>query len=203
MCPSVSAHGSTSSTSRGACDQLILSLVTHRTGLPSPPPSFPGQDLDFDVPFPELGFQGVPHKTQSWVLPTVHCLVELIETPFFVISLKDIEVVNLERVGFGLKNFDMAIVFKDFGREVHKITSIDMKYLDSLKEWMTRIKIKYYESKMNLNWKPILKTILDDPEQFVQTGGWDFLNLDQTDSDEEAEEEEEGALRACASVACR
>ena len=27
-------------------------------------------------------------------------------------SLEDIEVVNLERVGFNLKNFDMAIVFK-------------------------------------------------------------------------------------------
>jgi nucleosome binding factor SPN SPT16 subunit len=28
------------------------------------------------------------------------------------VSLEDIEVVNLERVGFNLKNFDMAIVFK-------------------------------------------------------------------------------------------
>ncbi len=26
--------------------------------------------------------------------------------------------INLERVGFNLKNFDMAIVFKDFTREV-------------------------------------------------------------------------------------
>jgi nucleosome binding factor SPN SPT16 subunit len=28
------------------------------------------------------------------------------------------QVINLERVGFNLKNFDMAIVFKDFAREV-------------------------------------------------------------------------------------
>jgi len=29
-----------------------------------------------------------------------------------VVSLSDIEIINLERVGFNLKNFDMAIVFK-------------------------------------------------------------------------------------------
>lgn len=58
---------------------------------------------------------------------------------------------------------------------------------------MTKIGIKYYESKMNLNWKPILKTILDDPEDFIANGGWDFLNLEQTDSDDEAEEESDGA----------
>jgi hypothetical protein len=29
-----------------------------------------------------------------------------------VVPLQDIEIVNLERVGFNLKNFDMAIVFK-------------------------------------------------------------------------------------------
>lgn len=28
------------------------------------------------------------------------------------------QVINLERVGFNLKNFDMAIVFKDFSKDV-------------------------------------------------------------------------------------
>ena len=51
-------------------------------------------------------------------MPTVNCLVELTEMPFCVLSLADIEIVNLERVGFNLKNFDMAIVFKDFTRDV-------------------------------------------------------------------------------------
>jgi nucleosome binding factor SPN SPT16 subunit len=94
------------------------------------------------------------------VLPTVNCLVDLIETPFLVVTLKEIEVVNLERVGFALKNFDMAIVFKDFTKEVHRIDAIDSKNLDTIKEWLNSVGIKYYESKMNLNWKPILKTIL-------------------------------------------
>ncbi len=52
------------------------------------------------------------------LLPTpsylqTHCLVELTEgPPFLVVTLSDIEIVSLERVGFELRNFDMVIVFK-------------------------------------------------------------------------------------------
>jgi nucleosome binding factor SPN SPT16 subunit len=60
----------------------------------------------------ELAFEGVPHRSTVTVMPTVNCLVELTEMPFTVMALEDIEVINLERVGFNLKNFDMAIVFK-------------------------------------------------------------------------------------------
>ena len=59
-------------------------------------------ELEFDIPFRELGFHGVPFKSQSFLMPTVHCLVELIEWPFFVVSLDDVEIVNLERVGYAL-----------------------------------------------------------------------------------------------------
>ncbi len=38
--------------------------------------------------------------------------------------------------------------------------------------------IKYYESKLNLQWKPILKNILADPVGFVEQGGWDFLDME-------------------------
>lgn len=60
----------------------------------------------------ELGFEGVPHRETVQVLPTVNCLVELTQMPFTVVALSDIEIINLERVGFNLKNFDMAVVFK-------------------------------------------------------------------------------------------
>jgi len=153
---------------------------------------FRNLDLEFDIPFRELGFQGVPHKSTALVLPTVHCIVELIEQPAFVVSLVDIEIVNLERVGFGLKNFDLAIVFKDFTREVHRIDAIPADKVEQVKEWLTSMNIKYYESKMNLVWKPILKTILADPEAFVEDGGWEFLNMEASDSEGEDEEESQG-----------
>ena len=38
--------------------------------------------------------------------------VELIEQPFTVITCSSILLVNLERIGFNLRNFDMTIVFK-------------------------------------------------------------------------------------------
>ena len=138
----------------------------------------------------------MPYKTSSTVFPTVKSLVDLIETPFLVLTLKEIEVVNLERVGFALKNFDMAIVFRDFTREVHRIDAIDTKHLETIKEWLNSLGVKYYESKMNLNWKPILKTILDDPAKFVEEGGWDFLDLEKRDDEDEDEEESDGAARA-------
>jgi nucleosome binding factor SPN SPT16 subunit len=118
-------------------------------------------DLEFDIPFRELGFHGVPNKSSAFIVPTVNCLVELIETPFLVVSLNDIEIVNLERVGLGQKAFDMAIVFKDFKRDILRIDAIPSTSLDGIKEWLNSMNIKYYESRMNLNWRPILKTILE------------------------------------------
>ncbi|KAL6523412.1 FACT complex subunit spt16 [Orobanche gracilis] len=144
---------------------------------------FKGLDLEFDQPLRELGFHGVPYKASVFIVPTSSCLVELIETPFLVISLSDIEIVNLERVGLAQKNFDMAIVFKDFKRDVMRIDSIPSSSLEGIKEWLDTTDIKYYESRLNLNWRPILKTITDDPQQFIEEGGWEFLNLEATDSD--------------------
>ena len=48
--------------------------------------------LEFDIPFRELGFHGVPQKSTSFIMPTVNCLVELTEMPFTVVSLSDVEV---------------------------------------------------------------------------------------------------------------
>uniref|UniRef100_A0A7N0U852 FACT complex subunit n=1 Tax=Kalanchoe fedtschenkoi TaxID=63787 RepID=A0A7N0U852_KALFE len=153
-------------------------------------PQFKGLDLEFDQPLRELGFHGVPHKASAFIVPTSSCLVELIETPFLVITLSEIEIVNLERVGLGQKNFDMAIVFKDFKRDVMRIDSIPSTSLDAIKEWLDTTDLKYYESRLNLNWRPILKTITDDPKTFLEDGGWEFLNLEASDSDSEQQSEE-------------
>ncbi|XP_061360509.1 FACT complex subunit SPT16-like isoform X1 [Gastrolobium bilobum] len=150
---------------------------------------FSGLDLEFDQPLRELGFPGVPHKSSVFIVPTSACLVELIETPFLVVTLSEIEIVNLERVGLGQKNFDMTIVFKDFKRDVLRIDSIPSTSLDGIKEWLDTTDIKYYESRLNLNWRQILKTITDDPQSFIEGGGWEFLNLEATDSDSENSEE--------------
>ncbi|PON69603.1 FACT complex subunit Spt [Parasponia andersonii] len=156
-------------------------------------PQFSGLDLEFDQPLRELGFHGVPYKSSAFIVPSSTCLVELIETPFLVVTLSEIEIVNLERVGLGQKNFDLTIVFKDFKRDVLRIDSIPSTALDGIKEWLDTTDIKYYESRLNLNWRQILKTITDDPQSFIDDGGWEFLNLEATDSESgQSEESDQG-----------
>ena len=68
--------------------------------------------LEFEIPFRELGFYGVPHRQTGFIMPSVNCLVELIDMPFTVITMSEVNIINLERVGFNLRNFDMTLVFK-------------------------------------------------------------------------------------------
>lgn len=70
--------------------------------------------LEVDIPYRELGFQGVPSRSNVLMQPTTDCLVHLVEPPFLVITLAEVEVAHLERVQYGLKNFDLVFVLKDF-----------------------------------------------------------------------------------------
>lgn len=144
--------------------------------------------VDLDIPFRELGFQGVPSRSAVVCLPTRDCLVQLVDLPFLVITLEEVEIAHLERVQFGLKNFDLVFVFKDFSRPVVHISTIPMESLEDVKAWLTDVDIPYSEGPVNLNWPTIMKTIQSDPYGFFQDGGWSFLGGDG-DSEEEAEEE--------------
>ncbi|KAI4145361.1 MAG: hypothetical protein L6R39_003823 [Caloplaca ligustica] len=143
-----------------------------------------------DIPFRELGFNGVPNRSNVFMQPTADCLVQLTEPPFTVITLEDIEVAHLERVQFGLKNFDMVFVFKDYHRPPVHINTIPVESLEPVKEWLDSINIAYSEGPLNLNWSTIMKTIIADPHQFFVDGGWSFLAAESDDEDDEEEEEE-------------
>lgn len=52
-----------------------------------------------------------------------------------------------------------SIPLQDLDRDVGRIDAIQSKALDTIKDWLTSVDIKYYESKVNLNWKNILKSI--------------------------------------------
>jgi nucleosome binding factor SPN SPT16 subunit len=51
-----------------------------------------------DVPFRELGFTGVPFRSNVLLQPTTDCLIYLSDPPFLVITMSDIEIAHLERV---------------------------------------------------------------------------------------------------------
>jgi nucleosome binding factor SPN SPT16 subunit len=147
--------------------------------------------LDFDIPYRDLGFYGVPHRSAVFLQPTVNCLVHLTEAPSVVITLDDIEVAHFERVQFSLRNFDLVIVFKDYS--FMHINSIPMESLDTIKEWLDSCNLKYYEGPQNLNWNRITAHIKDDPAKFYEEGGFEFLNTESSDEegggDDDSDEE--------------
>eukprot|EP00123_Amoebidium_parasiticum_P018054 comp24084_c0_seq1/m.43387 comp24084_c0_seq1/g.43387 ORF comp24084_c0_seq1/g.43387 comp24084_c0_seq1/m.43387 type:complete len:1079 (-) comp24084_c0_seq1:25-3261(-) len=145
--------------------------------------------VKFEIPERKLGFHGVPFRSSVFILPTQSCLVSLVEQPAFVLSLEDIELVHLERVQFGSKNFDMVTVFKDYARVPNRISSIPIASLEKVKQWLNEIDIKYSEGPINLNWSTIMKTIMGDPQKFFdEDGGWTFLEDNSDDGEDNSED---------------
>lgn len=139
--------------------------------------------IELDIPFRELGFQGVPNRSNVLLQPTTDCLVHLSDPPFLVISLNEVELAHLERVQFGLKNFDMVFVFKDYHRTPIHINTIPMSQLDNVKDWLDSVEVAFTEGPVNLNWSMIMKTVNDDTGEFYRNGGWGFLGTGSDVSD--------------------
>eukprot|EP01114_Cavostelium_apophysatum_P012426 TRINITY_DN2775_c0_g3_i1.p1 TRINITY_DN2775_c0_g3~~TRINITY_DN2775_c0_g3_i1.p1 ORF type:complete len:1099 (-),score=397.86 TRINITY_DN2775_c0_g3_i1:68-3364(-) len=155
--------------------------------------------VEFDMPYEELSFQGVPQRASVTLQPTVHCLISITELPFFVLSLAEIELAYFERVQFSLKNFDVVFIYKDYTRPVTHVNSIPVDQLDTLKEWLDSCDIIYYEGTQSLNWPRIMAQINADPKKFLfEDGGWKFLSNESDDeegggSDDSDEESEYGS----------
>ena len=54
--------------------------------------------IEFDVPYKELAFYGNPHKSIVKLMPTLNCLVNLTDSPFFITPIEDVEIAHFERV---------------------------------------------------------------------------------------------------------
>ncbi|XP_023688342.1 FACT complex subunit SPT16 [Paramormyrops kingsleyae] len=148
------------------------------------------EDLEFEVPFRDLGFQGAPYRSTCLLQPTSSALSNVTEWPPFVVTLDEVELVHFERVQFHLKNFDVVIVYKDYSKKVTMINAVPVNSLDPIKEWLNSCDIKYTEGVQSLNWTKIMKTIVDDPEGFFEQGGWSFLDPESEGSGEEGEDSE-------------
>lgn len=146
-------------------------------------------------------------------MPTTDCLVHLTDQPSLVITLADIEIAHLERVQYGLRNFDLVIIFRDLTRPPTHINTIPSEDLENVKEWLNSVDIPFSEGPVNLNWGAIMKQVYvpswcalaqsmrahyfalcrnEDPYAFYDEGGWGFLSTenasDNGDSDESSVE---------------
>lgn len=146
------------------------------------------ESVEVDMPIRDLGFHGVPFRSNVFIQPTTDCLIQVVEPPFMVITIEDVEIAHLERVQFGLKNFDMVFIFKDFTRPPYHVNTIPVEFLDQVKDFLDSSDIAFSEGPLNLNWPTIMKTVTADTHAFFADGGWGFL---QADSDEEGSDESE------------
>lgn len=116
------------------------------------------------------------------VRPTKNnCLVALSDFPFFVINVADIETVFFERVALQCKNFDMAIIFRDF-HTFKRINSIPRESIDLIKQYLNEVGIIFSEGLLALNWHTVLGSIRGDFEAFLDGGAWKFLQDDVEES---------------------
>ena len=148
------------------------------------------ETVDFDIPYKDLGFYGVPYKSNVFIMPSVNCLVSLIDHPFFVVSLNEIEIAHFERVQFTLKNFDLVLIFKDYSIPPMRLCTIPAEYLESIKDWLNSIDIVYSESLNPLNWANVMKEITRDLQVFIDEGGWNFLQESESEGEEGSADEE-------------
>lgn len=132
----------------------------------------------------ELAFDGITKKTVCTMFPTKHYLVELTEIPPTIIPLADLEVISLERAVLHLKNFDMVLINKDFSKDIVHIDAIPITKLETIKEWLTSVAVKFIESMANLNWKQVLRIVTNDRIQFQKNGGWSSLSLGNSESED-------------------
>lgn len=145
-------------------------------------------DMKFDCPFPELGFFGSPNQNNVFIMPTTLCLISLIEKPFFVVLLEDIELVSIERIDNKIKSFDLIIIFKDYSRPVKQIDHVPKEKLEGIKEWLNSQDILFIEGgTINIKWDKFLKDVIQDPQQFIEDGAWAGF-LDESNEEEEEED---------------
>lgn len=85
------------------------------------------ENVQVDIPFRELGFNGVPSRSSVLMQPTTDCLVQLTEPPFTVITLLEIEVVHLERV---------QVCFKHPSGDSRMLTYPDKSLVSKISIWL-------------------------------------------------------------------
>jgi nucleosome binding factor SPN SPT16 subunit len=150
-------------------------------------------NLEFDEPYRELGFNGVFLRNNVFLTPTVHCLINVIEFPFFVMSLDDVQIAYFERVQYSLRAFDLVFIFHDWAQKEVHINSIPVESLETIKDWLDSCNIKFYQGPTNLNWRGILDVSSNNPKKFWAEGGFGALDHgNESGDDQDGGDDEEG-----------
>jgi nucleosome binding factor SPN SPT16 subunit len=130
-------------------------------------------EFEFDMPYRDLAFYGAPNKSNVQLFPTLNCLINITEQPFFVLTLSEVDFACLERVHFNNKTFDIIVVFKDYTRTPVAIRSVERDSVDQIREWLDSVNLPFVEGPLTFNWPSMLKIARTSPHEFfVEQGGW-------------------------------
>lgn len=157
-------------------------------------------ETHFKVQIPKTGFYGVPFREGVMIKQTHECLVSLDETPYFVLTLEDVEVVNFERVVLTVKTVDVLfilknkypldVVMKNKSKLLVSILSVDVQSVKKLKEYLDSNNVLFMETSASIRWNNVIGSIMKDPISFYEDGAWSELMVgDSGESSEESEAE--------------
>jgi hypothetical protein len=125
----------------------VVSVPQSNTSYPFPFPPFKNfkykhhNKFSFDQPYRALGFYGCPSRANVFLMPTVNCLVNLSEQPFFVLTLKEVEVCHFERISYNLRNFDLCFIFKNYTKPVLRISAIPTSHKETIMNWLDEMNL--------------------------------------------------------------
>lgn len=139
------------------------------------------------------GFYGVPHRQNVLLQPTAECLINLTEFPFFVLPFKEIELLNFERRITGVTTCDMVFVLKDKTKHPVSIFGVPSSYVPWLMDLFDSKNICFLETKINVQWSNVMKSVMADPVAFYEGGAWAILQANRESDNEEEQHESEAA----------
>jgi len=71
-------------------------------------------------------------------------------------TIGEVELACFERMLSGLKNFDLAFVYKDYEKPVTRITAIPIEHVENIKDWLDKMDIIFFETTKNFAWGNIM-----------------------------------------------
>ncbi|CAK88706.1 unnamed protein product (macronuclear) [Paramecium tetraurelia] len=136
----------------------------------------------FNIKFERLekqySFEGNYAKERVVFQPTQSCLVNIVDQPFFTLTLENVDIMCCERVQEETISFDLVAVLKDLEAQVIRIEAIDREDLKKIQQWLNKKKILFFQTTSGLMWRNMQFSIQKDFPLFVYDGGWATMMKD-------------------------
>jgi len=144
-------------------------------------------------------FSGVPHKANVRLFCCEYSLVGVEDWPPLVIDMRDVEIVVFERATTVTREFDMALVMKNYNEPPVRITMIPANAMVTLKSWLADLDMIWYTVSLNMQWQAVMREVTSDIEHFLEEGGWQAWFQDSDEEEDDAAKDDGESDFSCKS----